>query len=126
MPTHVVKSGSYAAPGDLGSGTPSGTTFLRGDQTWATPGGSGASLTAATVILTNALLSHVTTVVDAGVSATSKIMCSLAPAPETDENSGDMLDVLNLTTSAGTGSFLVYITALTPIRGPIKLNYLVS
>jgi hypothetical protein len=53
-------------------------------------------------------------------------MCSLAPAPETDENSGDMLDVLSLTTSAGTGSFLVYITALTPISGPIKLNYLMS
>jgi hypothetical protein len=27
---------------DLGSGTPSATTFLRGDQTWATPSGGGS------------------------------------------------------------------------------------
>jgi len=33
--TIPVKSGSYISTSDLGSGTPSSSSFLRGDQTWA-------------------------------------------------------------------------------------------
>lgn len=40
MPAHVIKSGSYADPTELGSGTPSASNFLRGDGTWDTPGGA--------------------------------------------------------------------------------------
>lgn len=38
--TVVAKSGTYIATSDLASGTANSTTFLRGDQTWATAGGA--------------------------------------------------------------------------------------
>lgn len=40
MPAHVIKSGSYANPTELGSGTPTSSNFLRGDGTWNTPSGA--------------------------------------------------------------------------------------
>lgn len=42
MGKYVEKTGSVATPSELGTGTPDGTTFLRGDSTWATPSGGGA------------------------------------------------------------------------------------
>jgi len=54
-PTVAVASATLAAKADLtsgkvptaelGAGTASSTTFLRGDQTWATPAGGGSSIT---------------------------------------------------------------------------------
>ena len=41
-----LASGDVITPLNLGSGLPSATTFLRGDNTWATPaGGSGSGIT---------------------------------------------------------------------------------
>lgn len=41
MGKYVEKTGAVATPSELGTGTPDGTTFLRGDSTWAVPGGGG-------------------------------------------------------------------------------------
>lgn len=38
-----ISSGIIATARLASSGTPSSTTFLRGDQTWATPAGGGAT-----------------------------------------------------------------------------------
>lgn len=37
MPRHVIVNPTYVPTSDLGSGTANATTFLRGDQSWATP-----------------------------------------------------------------------------------------
>ena len=37
----VAKSGEYAMPSELASGTPTSSTFLRGDGLWAVPPGGG-------------------------------------------------------------------------------------
>ena len=50
-----LASGDVITPLNLGSGLPSATTFLRGDNTWATPaGGSGSGITRSIINITTA------------------------------------------------------------------------
>lgn len=63
-----IASGTVATA-RLGSGTASATTFLRGDQTWATPAGGGVSLSKAVLSATQAN-STVTPVVLTGATFT--------------------------------------------------------
>lgn len=55
-----ITSGTVATA-RLGSGTANSTTFLRGDQTWATPTGSGGSVTISKSILTATQVNSTTT-----------------------------------------------------------------
>ena len=68
----------------LGSGTANATTFLRGDQTWATPAGGSGSGASGTATLNFGAFpgGHETfvSVADASVTAGSVIHCSIRPA----------------------------------------------
>lgn len=61
MGKYVEKTGSVATPSELGTGTPDGTTFLRGDSTWAAAGGGGphatSHVTGGTDVIANAVAS---------------------------------------------------------------------
>lgn len=69
----------------LGTGTANSSTFLRGDQTWASPsGGPGASATTVEVSLGSVAVSRGKfTITDAAISSTSKVLVWKAPGPYT-------------------------------------------
>lgn len=128
----VASSGNAAdligtiATARLGTGTASATTFLRGDQTWATPAGGSSTRTAVTLALgTQPRQDHRVTVVDASVSLTSKVTVSWGSLADTDENSPDM-DPIVFAAVPGTGSFVCLVSSASPISGAVKASYTVE
>jgi len=111
----------------LGTGTASATTFLRGDQTWATPAGGGSTRTAVTLALgTEPKPDHRVTVVDALVSGASKVTVSWGSLADTDENSPDM-DPLDFAAIPSAGSFVVLVSSpVSFISGAVKISYTVE
>lgn len=88
-------------------------------------GGGGGSATAATITSTVVSTRLEATVTDASVSATSKIMLSLASMPDTDQTADDDLDIRGMYAIPGTGSFVFRASFNTPFVGPLKINYMV-
>jgi hypothetical protein len=100
-----IASGTIATA-RLGSGTANGSTFLRGDQTWAAP---TASVAATTVEPTLALgFQGRFTITDAAITATSKVLCWQAPGPYTgkgtraDEAAMQPVSVMSVEPATGT------------------------
>lgn len=88
-------------------------------------GGGGGSLSSTVVTLPYSRKQHSVNVVDALVTAVSKIMITLGTTLDTDVNADD-LDLLSLSTVPAAGSFLVKMNFVTPTGGPITLNYMVG
>ena len=89
------------------------------------PGGAGSfTVTSVTVDLPYpARRSHRVTVTDAAVTGSSKIMLCLAGVPDTQANGDDASEPLSMSAIPGTGSFLFCANFLTPIAGPLIINY---
>lgn len=79
-----ITSGTVATA-RLGSGTANGSTFLRGDQTWAAPSASVSATTLETSLPLGFQGSF--TITDAAISGTSKVLCWQAPGPYTGKGS---------------------------------------
>jgi hypothetical protein len=91
------------------------------------PSGGGATIKATTITAPYPARKMVQqTVVDAAVTATSKITISLGNILDTDVNCCDDIDLFSLYAVPGTGSFSVRASFLTPFGGPLKLNYMVT
>ena len=71
-----------------------------------------------------ASVNHTVNVIDAAVLPTDKIMPSLAGVPDTQINSGGMLDVLSMEAFPKTGSFDFILHTATPSGGPVVINYM--
>lgn len=63
------------------------------------------------------------TLIDAAITALSKIIIVQAGMPDTAVNEGDMVDLLSLSAVPAAGSFRVKAGFDTPFAGPLTLNY---
>jgi hypothetical protein len=95
----------------LGSGTPSGATFLRGDQTWASPTASVAATTVEVNIGSTPKWTGKFTITDAAIAPTSKVLCWQAPGPYTGKGAradeAEMQPVQVIAVEPGTGTAVV-------------------
>jgi hypothetical protein len=69
---------------------------------------------------------HRVTVVDGAVGAGSRILLSLAGVPDTNTNVGDDVDMLSMQAVPQAGQFQFQAAFLTPIAGPLTINYVVG
>ena len=106
------------------------TTFLRADNTWASPGASSTNIKETEVDFGTAInqRSKSFTVTDADVSGTSQLIVthalSAATGKSQDENE---MDALVCRAAPGTGQFTVFVESLFgSVAGPFKLHYLVG
>lgn len=106
-----ITSGTIATA-RLGTGTANSSTYLRGDQTWATVSGSGASATTVEIDLGTAKSQGRFTITDAAISATSKVLCWQAPGPYTGKGTladeAEMQPVQVVAVNPASGSAVVY------------------
>jgi hypothetical protein len=114
----------------LGSGTADATTFLRGDQTYASPGAASTNIKETEVDFGMALNQRAKsfTVTDADVGATNQLLVfqSLAAATAKSQDENEM-DALMCRAVAGSGQFTVYAESLFgSVTSTFKLNYLIG
>jgi hypothetical protein len=109
----AMLDGSILVPtAQLGGGVASGTTYLRGDRTWATPaGGGGAAISTAAVPFTDGDTLRRITVADAAVTPSSKIIATVRRPDTTDDQDPGYLYLVNVTRVA-TGAFDALIACL--------------
>jgi hypothetical protein len=106
--------------GEHGEQGPPGLTGPQGPA-----GGGGGTITQVTVTLPfPASRRHSVNVIDAAMAATDKIILSLAGVAETQDNASDSIDPLNFQGLPLTGSFDFQINSLTPMAGPLVVNYM--
>lgn len=105
-----------------GGGT---TNFLRADGVFAAPpGGGGGGLSGlAVVTIAGAQYEHEQTVSATGVTPSSRILISLAPMDDQQQNAADMLDVLSMAAVPGTDAMTVLMSFGQPTSGPIPINW---
>jgi len=118
------------------SGSPSGSTFLRGDDVWAVPSGGGGGLTFSTVekdIGGKALKSGAFEITGlAGLTADKQVLVSQAVAAYTgkgtlkDEASMNMAVASGYVLNATTIRVYWHCSRIENLKGNVKWNYAVS
>lgn len=91
---------------------------------WDNAAGGSFSATQTTVTLPYpARSTHTVNVVDAAITATDKLILSLAGVSDNQANAADGIDPLGWSARPLTGSFDLSISFLTPTAGPLVVNY---
>lgn len=95
-----------------------------GNTVSVTIGGGGGSAVTGEVVVTVPSYSyfHQETVALVGCTPGMRVFCSLAPHAPTDVNSEEMLSVVALTGTPGTGDVTINITFSEPSSGAVKIN----
>ena len=90
---------------------------------WVTPSGGGAILqTTLTVATVTTYSEHVVTV--SGVVPTSKVLCSLSPTTDEENDIASISDdSINLYAVPGTGNITFVLTSAHRFVGPFTINY---
>jgi len=114
--------------GITASGTPSGTTYLRGDGSWSTPAGGSATWTEAEIDFgSNPVRSKRFTITDAGVTGASKIAVLASGKVATGRVGNDWeWDAITFAALPGTGTFTLTALASGRVLGKRTIQYQVS
>jgi hypothetical protein len=102
-------------------------SYAAGTVTVNVPGGGGGSLTITQSVVTVVqALEWTETVTAVGVTAGQKIMPFIASHDDTDENDAEMLDILAMSATAGTGQITFELGFSQVTSGPIKINWVAA
>lgn len=80
----------------------------------------------ATVTVPNNRLEWSQTVTATGVTTLDRIVASIGAHVDGDENDAEMLDVMGLSATAGSGQITVTLAFAAPTAGPIKINWMAA
>jgi hypothetical protein len=125
----VSITNGYADTSELGSGTASATTYLRGDNTWATPAGGGSATFGFTTVDFGAtpVAEATFTVTDAGVTSASYVECFVQGDSTADNDADSHLAAgrsFRLTATPASGSFSLDVQCVIGLcTGEFKLRY---
>lgn len=96
----------------------------------ASVGGGGGGTTVANGVATVTITGQTQgqfewseTVAAVGATATSRVWLGLAATTDDDENTAELLDVVSMSATPGTGTLTITMTFSQLTRGPIKLNW---
>jgi len=81
------------------------------------PGGTG------TLTLSSARLEHEEAITASGVTAGMRVNVFLQAGTDSDENTADMIDLVSLAGTAGSGTITVSANFSQPTSGPILINW---
>jgi hypothetical protein len=85
---------------------------------------SGVSGTATITVPYTGAYEWSETVAASGVTGSQRVIVSLAPHADSDENSAEMLDISAMEATAGTDQISFTASFLSKTAGPIKINYM--
>lgn len=109
------------------TGTPSASTYLRGDNTWASVSGGAFAIYETEIDFGATPLSEQSfTITVAGMTTANKVMCSVSYATPTGKDQDELeMDDLQLRAVAGTGNFTLYVRAAdgSYLADKFKINY---
>lgn len=117
--------GSFTALNFTGSGV-TATDAGGGVAQIAVPGGGGGLVSGQIVVTVPApgRIEHIETLAAASVTGSMRILLSVGPHADTDENTAEMLSIDAMEGLPGTGTITATLAFSEPTAGPIRLNYL--